>query len=70
MAIYRDQVSRITLPMIRAQMKPTRFREAKSIRLEKFGFEAEVKLLRVASPLVSAESAFSSSARAWDAVRS
>jgi hypothetical protein len=50
MAIYRDQVSRITLPMIRAQMKPTRFREAKSIRLEKFGFEADVRLVRVASP--------------------
>lgn len=50
MAIYRDQVSRITLPMIRALMKPTRFSEAKSIRLEKFGFEAEVQLVRVASP--------------------
>jgi hypothetical protein len=50
MAIYRDQVSRVTLPMIRAQMKPARFREAKSIRLEKFGFEAEVQLVRVVSP--------------------
>ncbi len=49
MAFYRDTFTRISLPMVRAQMKPTRFREAKSVRLEKFGFEVEVQLSRVKS---------------------
>ena len=50
MAFYRDTFTRIGLPMIRASMKPARFREAKSILLEKFGFEVEVQLARVPSP--------------------
>ncbi len=50
MPFYRDQFTRITLPMIRAQMRPARFREAKSVWLEKFGFEVEVQLARVPSP--------------------
>jgi hypothetical protein len=50
MAFYRDTFSRISLPMVRAQMKPARFRETRSIRLEKFGFTVEVNLARVPSP--------------------
>ncbi len=50
MAIYRDQVERVTLPMVRAQMKPTRFREAQSIRLEKYNFQVLVQLARVPNP--------------------
>jgi hypothetical protein len=49
MAIYRDQVTRITLPMVRAWMRPAVFRQAPSVRLEKFGFAVDVKLERVAS---------------------
>jgi hypothetical protein len=50
MAFYRDTFTRISLPMVRAQMKPARFREAKLVRLEKYGFEVEVQLTRVPSP--------------------
>ncbi|WNG48866.1 hypothetical protein F0U60_35705 [Archangium minus] len=50
MAIYRDQVERVTLPMSRASLKPARFRVAQSVRLERFGFVVDVKLARVPSP--------------------
>lgn len=50
MALYRDTFTRITLPMIRASMKPARFRKTKSVWLERFGFEVEVQLARVPSP--------------------
>lgn len=50
MAFYRDQFARVSLPLVRTLLKPARFREAKSIRLEKFGFEVEVMLARVPSP--------------------
>jgi hypothetical protein len=50
MPFYRDTFTRISLPMVRAQMKPARFRFAKSIRLEKYGFEVEVQLARVPGP--------------------
>lgn len=49
MAIYRDQITRVTLPMVRAWMKPAGFRQAHSVRLEKFGFAVNVKLERVPS---------------------
>lgn len=50
MSIYRDQVTRVTLPHVKAWMRPARFREASSIRLEKFGFVVDVKLERVPNP--------------------
>lgn len=50
MAIHRDQVTRVTLPMVRAWMRPAGFRQAPSVRLEKFGFSVDVKLKRVPSP--------------------
>ena len=49
MAIYIDQVTRVTLPHVKAWMKPAGFRRARSVRLEKFGFVVDVKLERVAS---------------------
>jgi hypothetical protein len=49
MAIYRDQVTRVTLPMVRAWMRPAGFRQAPSVRLEKFGFAVDVTLERVAN---------------------
>ena len=50
MAFYRDQFARVSLPLVRTLLKPARFREAKSVRLEKFGFQVEVQLARVPSP--------------------
>lgn len=50
MAFYRDQFARVSLPLVRTLLKPARFREAKSVRLEKFGFDVEVMLSRVPSP--------------------
>jgi len=47
---HRIELGRDKLPMVRAQKKPAQFREARSIRLEKFGFTVEVNLARVPSP--------------------
>ena len=50
MAIYIDQVTRVTLPLVKAWMKPAGFRQAHSVRLEKFGFLVDVQLERMPSP--------------------
>jgi hypothetical protein len=50
MAFYRDQFARISLTLVRSLLKPAQFRKATFVRLEKFGFEVDVKLARVPSP--------------------
>jgi hypothetical protein len=49
MAFYRDQFARVSLTLVRSLLKPARFRGAKSVHLEKFGFEVNVNLARVPS---------------------
>lgn len=50
MPIYRDAIARVTLPMLRAQLRPKRFALTHALTLERFGFRAEVKLARVPAP--------------------
>lgn len=50
MALYRDQVVRISLPAIRARFPPRVFATLKAVRLERCGVVADVELLRMPAP--------------------
>lgn len=47
MAVYRDEVERISLPMVRARVAPRVFRTLQSVTLQHDGHEAVVALRRL-----------------------
>jgi hypothetical protein len=49
-ALYRDQIARLSLPAIRARFPPRVFSVLKVVKLEHLGLAAEVELVRVPAP--------------------
>jgi hypothetical protein len=48
--LYADEVTRVTLPMIRSQFSPRRFDALDAVTVELGGVSAEVRLLRTPAP--------------------